>query len=296
MTIDIGNAPCSWGVEFAGDPNNPHWETVLQECAQAGFKGIELGPVGFMPDDPVLLKEKFDQYGLTLIGGVIFRPFHNPQQWDDVIDGAVRTCQALKANHAQHLVLIDSIAPNRALTAGRPNEADQFTKSEWQAFSARIATIAKMGYEEYGLIPAIHPHAGGYIDFLDETEQLLNEIDVDILKICIDTGHSVYAGFDPIAFMEKYINRISYVHFKDIDNAVKQKVIASQTGFYDACAQDIFCNLGQGEIDFPAVKTLLEKNNYHGWCTIEQDCDPAGDTIPAADAKINRQYLASIGF
>ncbi len=53
MTIRIGNAPCSWGVEFANDPRNPDWKTVLKECAGAGYKGIELGPVGFMPEDPV---------------------------------------------------------------------------------------------------------------------------------------------------------------------------------------------------------------------------------------------------
>ena len=47
--IKIGNAPCSWGVEFADDPRNPAWRKVLQENAEAGYKGIELGPVGFMP-------------------------------------------------------------------------------------------------------------------------------------------------------------------------------------------------------------------------------------------------------
>ena len=40
MTIRIGNAPCSWGVEFADDTRNPHWSRVLDECARAGFKGI----------------------------------------------------------------------------------------------------------------------------------------------------------------------------------------------------------------------------------------------------------------
>ena len=296
MTINIGNAPCSWGVEFPDDPRNPHWETVLQECTEAGFNGIELGPIGYMPEDPILLKEKLDQYNVTLIGGVIFRPFHDVQKWDNVMDGAVRTCKALKAHGASHLVLIDSIAPDRALTAGRPNEAPKFSNADWKKFRDRIFTIAKMGYEEYGLIPSIHPHAGGYMDFLNEVEQLLEETDSNILKICIDTGHAVYAGFDPIDFMEKYHQRISYVHFKDIDKKIKDDVVANQIGFYDACAQGIFCNLGQGEINFPKIKTLLEKNTYQGWCTIEQDCDPAGHTIPKEDAKINREYLSTIGF
>ena len=76
--IRIGNAPCSWGVEFADDPRNPAWRTVLQENAAAGYSGIELGPVGFMPEDPVLLREALQEYGQTLVGGVLFRPFHDP--------------------------------------------------------------------------------------------------------------------------------------------------------------------------------------------------------------------------
>jgi sugar phosphate isomerase/epimerase len=54
--IKIGNAPCSWGVEFADDPRNPSWRKVLQENAEAGFTGIELGPVGFMRSFPRRLK------------------------------------------------------------------------------------------------------------------------------------------------------------------------------------------------------------------------------------------------
>ena len=109
MTIRIGNAPCSWGVEFANDPRNPPWRSVLKDCADAGYTGIELGPVGFMPEDPAVLAEALDANGLELIGGVVFRAFHDPDQWDDVLDGAVRTCKALVAHGAQHLVLIDSI-------------------------------------------------------------------------------------------------------------------------------------------------------------------------------------------
>ena len=95
--IEIGNAPCSWGVEFAGDPRNPGWRDVLRECAAAGYKGIELGPVGYMPEDPGLLGAALAEEGLTLIGGVVFRPFHDPDAWGDVLDGATRTCKALAA-------------------------------------------------------------------------------------------------------------------------------------------------------------------------------------------------------
>jgi inosose dehydratase len=296
MTIRIGNAPCSWGVEFAGDPRNPSWESVLSDCAAAGYKGIELGPIGFMPEDAGVLGEALARHDLTLIGGVVFRPFHDPSAWDEVMDAATRTCKALVAHGARHLVLIDSISPRRAPTAGRAAEAEQMGAAEWAAFRDRIATVARMGAEEYGLTVGIHAHAAGFIDFEPELERLLGEVDESILKICFDTGHHSYAGFDPVAFMRRHIGRISYMHFKDIDPAVKARVIANRTGFYDACGQGIFCNLGKGDVDFPALRQILLDAGFEGWCTVEQDCDPTLDVRPMDDAKANRDYLASIGF
>ena len=296
MTIRIGNAPCSWGVEFADDPRNPPWRKVLQECKQAGFDGIELGPVGFVPEDPVELGEALSEYELELIGGVVFRPFHDADAWDDVMDGSVRTCKALVAHGARHLVLIDSISPRRAATAGRWGDAEKMDQAEWAGYVDRIRTIAKMGAEDYGLTVGIHAHAAGFMDFEPELERLLGEVDEDILKICFDTGHHSYAGYDPVAFMKKHIDRISYMHFKDIDPKVKAWAVENQIGFYDACADGIFCKLGMGDVDFPAVRQVLLDNGFEGWCTVEQDCDPQGKTSPLDDNTHNGNYLKSIGF
>jgi inosose dehydratase len=296
MTIRIGNAPCSWGVEFADDPRNPAWRQVLADCAAAGYRGIELGPIGFMPEDPAILGEALAQNDLELIGGVVFRPFHDPSKWDEVLDAAQRTCKALVAHGARHLVLIDSISPRRAPTAGRASDAEQMDAAEWAAFRDRIAHVARMGAEDYGLTVGIHAHAAGFIDFEPELERLLSEVDPAILKICFDTGHHSYAGFDPVAFMRRHIGRISYMHFKDINPVVKAAAIAKSTGFYEACGQGIFCNLGQGDVDFPAVRQILLEANFQGWCTVEQDCDPTLDVSPVDDARKNRDYLTSIGF
>lgn len=296
MSIRIGNAPCSWGVEFAQDPRNPSWKSVLKDCADAGYKGIELGPVGFMPEDPVILAEALAEHELELIGGVVFRPYHDPDAWDDVLDATHRTCKALKAHGAQHLVLIDSISPRRAPTAGRVAESEQMDKAEWTAYRDRISETARIGTEEYGLTVGIHAHAAGFMDFEPELERLLDEVDESILKICFDTGHHSYAGFDPVAFMNRHVSRISYMHFKDIDPKVKADVIAKRTGFYDACGQGIFCNLGDGDVDFAAVRQVLMDSGFEGWCTVEQDCDPTLDPDPVGDARKNREYLESIGF
>jgi inosose dehydratase len=293
--IRIGNAPCSWGVEWADDPRNPSWRKVLADCAAAGYRGIELGPIGFMPEDPVELGEALAEHGLTLIGGVVFRPFHDAAKWDEVWDASVRTCRSLVSHGARHLVLIDSISPRRAPTAGRAAEAEQMGAEEWTGFVDRFRKVAQLGVD-HGLTVGIHAHAAGFIDFEPELERLLEEVDESLLKICFDTGHHSYAGYDPVAFMRRHVGRISYMHFKDIDPVVKARAVAERTGFYDACAQGIFCNLGKGDVDFPAVRQVLLDAGFQGWCTVEQDCDPAGPTSPVDDARANRAYLSSIGF
>ncbi len=296
MTIQIGNAPCSWGVEFAGDPRNPAWRDVLRENREAGYSGIELGPVGFMPEDPNELGDALAEFEQTLIGGVVFRPFHDAAQWDDVLDGATRTIAALNAHNAEHLVLIDSISERRAPTAGRWEAAEKMDVTEWQAYRDRINGIAQIGHDA-GLTVGVHAHAAGFMDFEPELERLLEETDPSVLKICFDTGHHSYAGYDPVAFMRKHMDQISYMHFKDINPTVKANCVAQSTGFYDACGQGIFCKLGLGDVDFAAVRQTLLDAGFEGWCTVEQDCDPTlGNTSPLDDAKYNREYLETIGF
>ena len=103
-----------------------------------------------MPEDPQALGEALEKFDLELIGGVVFRAYHDDNQWDDVLDGTLRTCKALVAHGAKHLVLIDSISERRTPTAGRANEAVQMDKEEWESYRKRIETSARIGAEEYG--------------------------------------------------------------------------------------------------------------------------------------------------
>lgn len=295
LNLSIANAPCSWGVEFADDPRNPPWDRVLDDARAAGYRGIELGPIGFMPEDPAILGPALAERGLTLVGGVVFRPFHDPDQWDSVLDAAQRTCRALKAHGARRLVLIDSIAATRAPTAGRSAEAPRLEGADLDAFLDRIRTVATLGSEEFGLDVTFHAHAGGYVEFEDELDRVIDRIAPEHLGVCLDTGHSLYAGFDPVAFYRQHADRVTYIHLKDIDPQVRERVIRDRIGFYDACGARLFCNLGDGSVDFAAFREALESSGYGGWATVEQDCDPTGPNSPVEDARVNLAYLQSVG-
>ncbi len=294
MPLSISIAPCSWGVEFAGDPRNPPWTKVLDEAKAAGYTGCELGPVGFMPEDPTVLGPALAERGLSLVAGVVFRPFHDPAKWDEVLTASLRTCRALVAHGATRIVLIDSISPLRAPTAGRGMEARRMTGGDLVAFLDRLRTIARMATEEFGLSASIHAHAGGWVEFEDELEHVLDEIDPKTLGVCLDTGHSIYAGFDPVNFYLRHAERVTYLHFKDINPTVKARVIQNRIGFYEACAQGLFCVLGKGVVDFAVLRQALESKGYTGWATVEQDCDPNGPTSPLKDAQASLRYLKTV--
>jgi inosose dehydratase len=226
---------------------------------------------------------------------VLFRPFHDPGQWPQVQDAALRTCRALTAHHATRLVLIDSISPRRAPTAGRSSEAERLSGADRVGFLQRIESVARLGTEQFGLQVSMHAHAAGFVEFEDELEYVLDAIEPKLLGVCLDTGHCEYAGFDPVAFYRRHSQRVSYLHFKDIDPLVRRRAIDERIGFYDACAAGLFCNLGQGIVDFHALKGALVSTRFSGWATVEQDRDPTGARSTLADARANLAYLKTSG-
>ena len=294
--MKLGNAPCSWGVEFAHDPRNPSWQSVLDECCEAGFKGIDLGPVGFFPEDPALLRDALAVRDITLSSGVVFQPFHDPSSVDKCLEVVVRTCKSLVSQEAKELTLMDAVASERTRTLGRSKEAHKLTAQDQSRFVKCIEEASRIATEGYGITASIHSHAGGYCDFEEELNCLLNEIDESLLKICIDTAHTTLAGMDPLELTSHYASRISHVHLKDIDPAKKHTVINDGIEFYTACADNMFCQMGKGEINFKAFKVLLEEIGFDGWCTVEQDCAPDAQISKVDTARANRAYLAKIGF
>jgi inosose dehydratase len=151
--------------------------------------------------------------------------------------------------------LIDSIAGERTRTIGRPDAAPKLDRDGWRGFVDRIRNAARIATDEFGLVASIHAHAGGYCDFENELDSLLNEIDDAILKVCIDTAHCSLAGMDPLTLTERYASRISHIHLKDLDPVKKAQVLRDGTDFYEACADNLFCQFGEGQIDFSAFLT-----------------------------------------
>ena len=295
MSYRLANAPCSWGVDFADRPENPDWRRMLDEAAAAGFTSIELGPVGYFPTDPVKFKEELASCGLSIAAGNLFDPLTDPAAFPAILDKTRRTCELLQALDAPRFVIIDCVSVERGRTAGRSDAAPRLDAAAWAAMMARIREIALLARDEYGVASTLHAHAGCYIEFEDEIERAMDDLPEGLVGICIDTGHSAYAGIDPAAMIRRYGSRVRHMHFKDIDPAVREACLAGHVDFFAAVARQIFCPLGEGMVDFAGVRKALADIGYAGMIVVEQDVDPAGDASPADNAKASFRFLASAG-
>lgn len=293
--VKLGNAPVSWGVDYPDDPKNPPWDRVMSEIAQAGYSYTELGPYGYYPTDPDTLRAAFERRRLKVQAGFVFQRLHDPGSAAAVLNVAERTVKLLSAVGGTCLVTIDHISEERMKSAGRRNKATRLDAPRYAHMKDIINRIADMALK-HGVTPVIHQHAGCYIEFEDEIEQLIAELDPSKVAICIDTGHMAYAGIDPIAFFKRHAARVKYFHFKDIDPAVHAEVLAREVPFLDAVAQKVFAPMGKGVVDWKRLASELRAAGYDGGATIEQDIDPQVSLEPMKDAQSSLAYLKSVGF
>jgi inosose dehydratase len=286
----LATGPVTWGVDFADGPDNPPWELVLDEIASSPVRALELGPVGYLPEDPEVLRAALGSRSLEAVGSFVFDDLHEPAERDRVLAVAERACRAISAAGGDVLVIIDRPSAERAATAGRSAAARRLDPREWAAMldtTQRVADVARAS----GLRPAVHPHAGGYLEFEDEIERLTNDSDLDL---CLDTGHLAYAGTPPDVALERYGPRLAHVHLKDVDWQVLERVRAQGLDFWAAIADGVFCALGEGMVDFAAVYRALRRCGYTGFATIEQDRVPGSGT-PLEDLAASVRFLSALG-
>ncbi len=272
MTIKLATGPVTWGVDFADTPTNPPWLQVLNEIAESGLPAMELGPVGYLPEDPDTVRELLAERNLLSAGSFVFDDLHDPEARERLIDITNRACRLIAASGGTILSLIDKPDDVRVATAGRPNAAPRLDDVRWQAMLDQIRALADVA-RQHGLRPVVHPHAGGYIEFEDEIERLVGDTDLDL---CLDTGHLAYARVDPVAALQRYADRLGHVHFKDLRSDVLARIDVEYLTFWEAINADIFCPVGEGMVDIAAVLDTLDGIGYNGFATIEQDRVPGG--------------------
>lgn len=279
-------APDSWGVlDYPGPSWNQSYETMLDEMVGAGYTGTELGPYGFFPTDPAVLKPQLDKRKLKLLGSFVPVVLSDPASAGIAVEHIRKVGDLLATLKAPFLVLADAQSDERNRISGRvPRDGSAgLTAAQWKNVAHVVEEAAKVS-KEFGLDLVFHPHVATYVETPEECERFFDVTSHTGIGLCLDTGHCDYGGGDTITEAAKFASVLRFLHIKDVDTKVLEDARRRKLTFEEAIEEKVFTIIGQGSIDFPALFRLLEKNNYSGWSVIEQDVKFGATVIPPAES------------
>ncbi|GBC82450.1 Inosose dehydratase [bacterium HR10] len=293
--MKIATAPVSWGIcEVEGLGARRPYSEVLDEMRLAGYEGTELGPYGYLPTDPTLLREELSRRQLELVTAFVPIPLSEPERFEHGLRDVLRVADVLQALGATLIVLADTLTPRRLTIAGRVTPTDELTEAQWGEAVTFLHEVAR-ACRARGLLAAFHHHAGTFIETPREVARLLAMTDPELIGLCLDTGHYVYGGGDPVEAVRAYGPRIWHVHAKDVRADVLERVRREPLTFAEAVREGLFCPLGDGVVNFPALIRELSAWGYQGWIVVEQDVDLGqSEVAPLRDAARSRAYLRHV--
>ena len=294
----IANAPCSWGVlEFDGMENSAPCAQVLDEIAATGYAATELGDWGFMPTDPQALSAELDARALDMLGAFVPVRLADASAHQAGVEAAVRTARLLAATGKRRSWCWPTTAPPIPHGPRAPAVSfgtDSLPDESWTTFARGCDTIARAVRDATGLRTVFHPHGACFVETPWEVDELMQRTDPTLVGLCLDTGHLMLGGGDPLEIYRRHATRVWHVHFKDFDPRVFQRARGGSWNYFEAMRHGIFCELGRGAVDFAAMLGELREHGYDDWIVVEQDVLP-GMGSPAESARRNRDFLRGLG-
>jgi inosose dehydratase len=287
----LAGAPITWGVcEVPGWGCQLGAERVLREVAGLGLRAVELGPRGFLPDDPSEVARTLGRHDLRLAAGFVPAVLHRRADRRIALDGIAAAAATLASAGGDILVLAAELGNG----AGGYDRSAELSEPEWETLLEGLA-LARDLAGRHGLLLALHPHYGTAVERGPQVERILAHSDV---ALCVDTGHLMVGGADPVEVVRAAGSRVIHVHFKDVDAGLAVQVRSGELGYREAVTRGLYRPLGEGDVDVAGVVRLLRDTGYPGWYVLEQDVvleaePPEGDG-PARAAARSVDYLKGI--
>jgi inosose dehydratase len=284
--VRIAGAPISWGVcEVPGWGHQLSAARVLAEMRDLGLSATELGPEGFLPSEPAELTALLASNGLRCVG--IFVPVLLHDADHDPLADIAGPLDALIASAADVLVL--AAATGAEGYDSRPNLDDD----QWATLLANLDRLADAAAER-GVLAVLHPHVGTMVETRSDVDRVLQGASI---KLCLDTGHLLIGGTDPLALTLQVPGRIAHAHLKDVDAALAARVQAGELTYTEAVRMGMYTPLGAGDVDIAGIVTALRANGFDGWFVMEQDTildgEPAGEG-PVRDVRTSVAYMRDV--
>lgn len=286
MSIRIGINPITWTnddvPELGGDTP---LEVCLAETREAGYSGTELG--GKFPRNSAVLKPIMAKYGLAVISG-----WYDGRCAEKDVEAEMEAItphlQLLKDMGSTHVVYADTSLGRHGAIWGPISQRQALSAAEWPAYGRKLTALAER-MASFGVGMAFHHHMGTIVE-TDEEVGLLMRHTGDAVGLLYDTGHSIFAGGDPVALVKAHVKRIVHVHCKDARKTILDKARASDMSFMDAVIDGIFTVPGDGFIDYATILRVLADNGYAGWLVVEAEQDPK-KAHPLTYAKLGYENL-----
>ncbi|MEO6825912.1 MAG: TIM barrel protein [Microbacteriaceae bacterium] len=283
----IAAAPISWGVCEV-----PDWgfqlapERVLAEMHDLGVSATEFGPEGFLPAAPAEKAKTLAAHGLRAVGGFVPVILHDASA--DPVPAIKAELASFEAAGATRLIL--SADTGRVGYDSRPI----LTEPQWGTLLGNLDRIAQLA-AEHGVTAVIHPHVGTMVESSADVERVLAG---SAIGLCLDTGHLLIGGTDPVDLAIRAASRIRHVHLKDVRLAVARRVQNGELSYTDAVGAGMYAPLGDGDIDIATIVTTLEAAGYRGYYVLEQDTILTADPKQAAgaltDVKHSLEFIARL--
>jgi inosose dehydratase len=282
----VAGAPISWGViEIPGWGYQMPADRLLGEAATVGLEAMEAGPEGFLPTDPVEVRALLSEHGLGLVGGFVPAVLHEPPVRQEGLDLVERRAEFFSGAGADTLVL--AAIPS----TGAFEETVDLDGAAWKELFENLRRAEDI-CARHGLTTVLHPHFGTVVETDEQLRRFLEDCDTGL---CLDTGHLVIGGSDPLEIAEKAADRVTHVHLKDVDSEVARRLGARKIGFKEATQENVFRPLGEGDVDVARLLEVLDRSGYSGWYVLEQDImvasEPPEDGGPVDDIRKSLHFL-----
>ena len=289
LNKQLAGAPISWGVcEANGWGYQIAVDRVLTEMCECGITATELGPDGYLPQDAKELARVLDGHGLDLCGAFVPIVLHKKDRLKASYERARRQAEVLAALNAGNFVLA---------TPAEDGDYDSRDPMDAQAkavFSESLPMVTEIA-KEFGLQMVLHPHAGTMFETPNDLDFLLNETDINL---CLDTGHIVVGGGNPLDIAKRAGSRVKHVHLKDCDAAAAARIQNRTSTYSTEVKNGMYKPLGQGDAQISEVIRFLDGINYEGKLVLEQDVmldqAPAMGSGPIDAVRESINFLSSL--
>lgn len=299
MEARLCATPCAWGVWFPDDPTQVSWQRYLDQVIELGFTRTELGPPGYIPGAAGAIRRTLAERSLSAVGAFTAGPLHDPAALPGLREEVLRTAELAHGVGGRYVVLFaDSYRGDWLAKSAPPVRPRRLDGDAWRQLVAAVSDVAGAVADRFGdeVLVCFHPHADSNVESAEDLERLLEETDAATVRVCMDTGHYAYRGGDPVAFMRAHGDRTPYLHLKNVDAAVRDRVERDDLSLYTAVAEGVFTEPAAGVVDFQALAAVLRETDWSGDVAVEQDLYPCEVADARPLLRRTLETLTSVGF